>query len=749
MRSLLTGIALAVVCTCLPGKKLSAQKIIVSFEKNTAQVIDLTTGTCTSNEWTNFCLDNGPVTSMALIHDTIYFLGGGILYQRAFLNAATTCRKYVTGLRSDVLTVDKKGMVYCVEDSRLIRINPYLNILDTLGILPFAATGDMIFYKEKLYMSTTGGIVEVNTADPSQSRMVIVAPGREFPGLINVNAGCSGNKVYAIEFVNGSNNIIELDLEQHRFLGVLCSFNVDGQKVLDAGSFYETGEPPGITVRDMTVKTSCWPDTVKTEVVVIANTPTGDSGLLYTLVKGPATIADTPYRGPLVMYHKLAPGIWNLNIRSKNGCALDTLFTIPEPVKMEWRVVDNIPDTCNTGRGSFTAKVSGGTLPYDNGRGEIVSETTVGTETTWVHKSSGGNHGGFRVYDKNRCSVYVEHRTDSYTPPIPLTDLTIIPATGCQPNGEIKLTVNPASPVKVSAIGMDGGNFGNVITHITGLAAGTHVLKMRAAGCTWDTSFIVPVDPGSAPVIRFNNKNLDCQSGKNSTTVQVSGIVTPFTVSFNGGAFTPETQFNDLTVGIFPVVLRDGNGCEWKASDTILPYIPSVPVIDSVVNENRCLGTGNIRLAITGAEAPYRFQVDGGMYNSGMRSVDLAAGTYPTIIYNATRCAVDTVQFTIREKGDCDTIRAIYVPSAFTPNGDGKNDMLEPLGNPIGKVTHFVFRVYNRSGQVVFESRSPGKGWDGKYKGIQQPPAVYVWVFAGTDSDGKPVNFKGTTLLLR
>jgi gliding motility-associated-like protein len=419
---------------------------------------------------------------------------------------------------------------------------------------------------------------------------------------------------------------------------------------------------------------------------------------------------------------------------------LDTLITISQPVQVKGEV-ETKPDSCGANTGEAFVKMSGGEPPFE---WEVEG---MPRQTSPYFVSMGAGDYKLNIKDRNSCSTRLAFTIRPYTPPQPIKNIELVPARICRSGGEIKLSFDPS--VRVTGILLDNEDVGTR-GHLTNVRAGERLVQIKVGSCVFDTLITVPVLPGTPPVIRFSNKNEGCSGGGGSSTVLVSNITSPFTVSFNGGSFGSEVQFNNLSAGIYLVVVKDSSGCVWPASDTILPYVPaSPPVIDSAVNENRCLGIGNIRLAITGTEAPYRFQVDGSRYNSGMRSVDLTPGTYPVIIYNTTRCAVDTLQFTIRGKGDCDTIRAIYIPSAFTPNGDGKNDILYPLVNPLGKVMHFVFRVYNRSGQVVFESRAPGKGWDGKLKGIQQPGSVYVWVFNGTDSDGKPVNFKGTTLLLR
>lgn len=90
----------------------------------------------------------------------------------------------------------------------------------------------------------------------------------------------------------------------------------------------------------------------------------------------------------------------------------------------------------------------------------------------------------------------------------------------------------------------------------------------------------------------------------------------------------------------------------------------------------------------------------------------------------------------------------IAVPSAFTPNGDGLNDYLYPLNS--FKADDLVFRVYNRYGQLLFESRDYSKKWDGRYQGIPQPSGTYVWQFSYTlRGTGEKVNLRGTTVLIR
>jgi gliding motility-associated-like protein len=103
----------------------------------------------------------------------------------------------------------------------------------------------------------------------------------------------------------------------------------------------------------------------------------------------------------------------------------------------------------------------------------------------------------------------------------------------------------------------------------------------------------------------------------------------------------------------------------------------------------------------------------------------------------------DTARHIVQVEDNC----YIAVPTAFTPNGDGLNDYLGPYN--AYKATDLLFRVYNRIGQVVFETRDWTRKWDGSIKGIKQDTGVYVWILEYTDASHKRVSLKGTSVLIR
>jgi gliding motility-associated-like protein len=88
-----------------------------------------------------------------------------------------------------------------------------------------------------------------------------------------------------------------------------------------------------------------------------------------------------------------------------------------------------------------------------------------------------------------------------------------------------------------------------------------------------------------------------------------------------------------------------------------------------------------------------------------------------------------------------------FVPSAFTPNGDGLNDVFR-MGN-MKYLRLQEFRVFNRWGQQVFSTEDPQTGWDGKFNGVDQPTGVYGYMIKVAIPDGSTRFYKGDVTLMR
>jgi gliding motility-associated-like protein len=118
--------------------------------------------------------------------------------------------------------------------------------------------------------------------------------------------------------------------------------------------------------------------------------------------------------------------------------------------------------------------------------------------------------------------------------------------------------------------------------------------------------------------------------------------------------------------------------------------------------------------------------------------------TYTVTVSNGGCSLSDTVTIRVLEI-ICD-YPYIYVPNAFTPNNDGENDVLYVRGQ---NITELIFRVFDRWGELVFETTDITKGWDGTFKDREADPAVFVWYVEATCLGGEKYFHKGNVTLIR
>ncbi|MHB1279070.1 MAG: T9SS type B sorting domain-containing protein, partial [Bacteroidia bacterium] len=90
----------------------------------------------------------------------------------------------------------------------------------------------------------------------------------------------------------------------------------------------------------------------------------------------------------------------------------------------------------------------------------------------------------------------------------------------------------------------------------------------------------------------------------------------------------------------------------------------------------------------------------------------------------------------------------LLVPDAFTPNGDGINDQFRPVFEGVER-ENYHFRVYNRWGELIFDTGDIDEAWDGTFKGVMSESEVYVWQVEGVYYGKQHFEQKGRVTLLR
>ena len=278
-------------------------------------------------------------------------------------------------------------------------------------------------------------------------------------------------------------------------------------------------------------------------------------------------------------------------------------------------------------------------------------------------------------------------------------------------------------------------------------SAGLHTVQLLVAdesGCKSDTATgffainklpIIKVqfaDGCKGNTIIFNADNISAE------------IVSNWKWDFgdNNFSFAEDTQHIYTAPGNYIVLLTalSAAGCTQKIDSNITIFTTNA----FAGNDTIAAANQPIQLLATGGTT-YQWNPAVGLSNSNIAN--------PIAILSSSQ------QFTVKvfSPVGCESFASItikiydgpeiYVPKAFTPNGDFTNDVLKAL--PVGMRQFKNFSIYNRLGQMVFATNNASIGWSGYFKNSLQPAGAYVWIASGISYKGIEIVRKGTVVLLR
>jgi gliding motility-associated-like protein len=192
------------------------------------------------------------------------------------------------------------------------------------------------------------------------------------------------------------------------------------------------------------------------------------------------------------------------------------------------------------------------------------------------------------------------------------------------------------------------------------------------------------------------------------------------------------------TEGLYWVTVRDMNNC--AATDSVrLKNVFPLPANFLKKTDSLCEYD---ELTITPVENYSNYLWSTGSVGSTL--VVGAPGQYILTVTDENNC-MGKDSILIVPKSICTT--AIYIPNAFTPNGDYLNDIFK--AKVFGNIISFRLQVYNQWGQQIFTTENPENGWDGKMKGRPADAGVFVWICTYQLQGRKPTTQKGTVTLIR
>ncbi len=296
-------------------------------------------------------------------------------------------------------------------------------------------------------------------------------------------------------------------------------------------------------------------------------------------------------------------------------------------------------------------------------------------------------------------------------------------------------------------------------TALYNIGAGTYLLiAIDSNGCEKQITKSIlgawpkPVFDMSAMQI----KNDICSRGEGSITgIKTTGFPPqlPLTYTWKNASNNVVGTSQDLLAipaGQYYLTVSDGILCSIQSSTftvsnaddpgIVLQYDDqTIPRNTSATMTIKNFRPGNYFLYSDAAATQLLQQNTTGNFSTGVLTAD--ADYYIKFVSGTCSASLKHVKITVVDKS------YFAIASAFTPNNDGMNDNLQLT--VIGYIDVEYFKIFNRNGEQVFFTKTIHDGWDGRYKGIEQPSAAFVWMARGKDIHGNVITGKGTFVLIR
>lgn len=444
----------------------------------------------------------------------------------------------------------------------------------------------------------------------------------------------------------------------------------------------------------------------------------------------------------------LTAGNYSVTVSDTNACTVTRSYQITQPSELVTAPVAGNVLCSGASDGSINANPSGGTSPY-------AFNWSNGAHTQVDGNLARGTY-SCTVSDANGCSVFI---TDSITQPtavIVTTDSATAVKCISQRNGTILIRAIGWYPPYAYNATQDNVNFVYSTSGIlVGLDTGTYTVTISdSVGCTSQLSVYVPpavLDSFASSVDSTLCYGPNYNDGAALVTPMppTSILNGPYKFGIDGGPESSDTgYFANLSAGPHVITAINTKGCV----DTIPVFVPQpLPILVTVVPDTINLPLGGsqaVQVIVTNATNP--------AYNwspaMGLSCIDCpnpvvtayASGDYVISVSvqngGATCYGTATLQVNVGRHSH------MYAPNAFTPNGDGNNDVFELYGEDIKTIS---LRVFNRWGEKVYETTNSLAGWDGTYKGVVQSTGVYTYEATVTYLDNSQETKNGTITLIR
>lgn len=425
----------------------------------------------------------------------------------------------------------------------------------------------------------------------------------------------------------------------------------------------------------------------------------------------------------------LSAGTYTINVSDANLCAGTGTLLITQPTTSLSVNIANSPTGCGTSVGSATATASGGTLSYNYtwsspiiAIGNIASNLATGTYSVLVTDNNGCQASAVTVITSGGSG-----------PGLSVTSQSNILCHGASTGSAAVTAVGTPGPFSYTW-SPSGGN----ASVASALTAGVYTVTVSdGSACT--STISVSISQPSAITSSLVITAASCGSSDGAATINTSGGTGSLTILWQTGS--SNNSITGLAPGSYSVVITDANSCSVIANAIV--GSSGGLAVDAGVGSTIFAGESTQLTATVPSGATVVWSPAGSLSCPAcpITSASPIVTTTYTITTNLGGCiGIDTVTVIV------DILCGeLYIPTAFSPNDDGQNDILYVMGNCI---TNLQFAIFDRWGEKVFETTDPANGWDGTFNGKKLNPAGFAYYLKATVK-GEDVSKKGNISIVK
>ncbi len=413
-------------------------------------------------------------------------------------------------------------------------------------------------------------------------------------------------------------------------------------------------------------------------------------------------------------------GDYDVVIRDGNNCEIPMVIPVRElELVLDPSVQAIVQPSCNGfSDGSIEVIVANGLGPYDYNWNDGLG---FRDENSLAGLSAGVYN--VQVRDANLCEGNFQFNMEDH-PPLSL-DFNVLNAS-CNgiPDGSLAAIV-------AGGFGRYSYTWNNGETKdsLVNLPAGNYALTVQDENQCEINGEVAIIEPDAVRVQVAGLLNLLCNGiPTGSVTLSGSGGTEPYLFAVGDNAFQPAPVFDNLPAGTFNFTIEDAQGCR----DAVEATLTQPPPLTVDAGDDQTVELGyTVDLSAIASEGGVVFNwspPDGLSCTDCPRPEVMPARTttYTILVSNGDNCtATDSVTVNVTVN------RPLYVPTAFSPNGDGFNDRFTVFGGPGARIIRNL-QVYDRWGNRVFEARNvplgqEQYGWDGRFNGELMAPGVFTY----------------------